>query len=41
MTLLQRAGVDLGRPEPVQAVVDHLEALVARLEREIAALPAA
>jgi oligoendopeptidase F len=36
MTLLQRAGVDLGSPEPVRAVVDQLEALVTQLENEIA-----
>ena len=41
MTLLQRAGVDLSRPEPVRAVVDELDALVSRLEREITALPQA
>jgi oligoendopeptidase F len=35
MTLLQRAGVDLSRPEPVRAVVEQLDALVTRLEREI------
>jgi oligoendopeptidase F len=38
MTLLQRAGVDLSRPETVRAVVDQLDSLVSRLEREIAAL---
>ena len=32
MALLQRAGVDLGRPEPVRAVIAQLDALVARLE---------
>jgi oligoendopeptidase F len=37
MTLLQRAGVDLSRPEPVRAVVEQLDALVTRLEREIQA----
>jgi oligoendopeptidase F len=35
MALLQRAGVDLSRPETVRAVVDQLDALVTRLEREI------
>jgi oligoendopeptidase F len=35
MTLLQRAGVDLSRPETVRAVVDQLDTLVTRLEREI------
>jgi oligoendopeptidase F len=36
MTLLQRAGVDLSRPEPVRAVVAQLEALVTRLEKTLA-----
>ena len=36
MTLLQRAGVDLSKPEPVRAVVDQLDALVTQLENEIA-----
>jgi oligoendopeptidase F len=35
MKLLQQAGVDLSRPEPVRAVVEQLDALVTRLEREI------
>ena len=38
MTLLQRAGVDLSRPETVRAVVDQLDALVTRLEQELGAL---
>ena len=38
MTLLQRAGVDLSRPETVRAVVDQLDRLVTRLEREIEAI---
>jgi oligoendopeptidase F len=38
MPLLRRAGVDLSRPEPVRAVVDQLDELVTRLEREVAAL---
>jgi oligoendopeptidase F len=38
MPLLQRAGVDLGRPETVRAVVDQLDGLVSRLEKEIASL---
>ena len=38
MALLQRAGVDLGRPEPVRAVVEQMETLVSRLEQEISAL---
>jgi oligoendopeptidase F len=35
MTLLQRAGVDLGRPEPVRAVVKQLDSLVAELESSL------
>ena len=35
MTLLQRAGVDLSRPETVRSVVEQLDALVTRLEKEI------
>jgi hypothetical protein len=38
MTLLKEAGVDLGRPDPVRAVVDQLDTLVTRLEQAIAAL---
>jgi oligoendopeptidase F len=38
MPLLKRAGVDLSRPETVRAVVDQLDDLVTRLEREISAL---
>src|SRR5262249_28177356 len=38
MTLLKRAGVDLGSPEPVRAVVEQLDVLVSRLEKEIAAI---
>ncbi len=38
MTLLQKSGVDLSKPETVRAVVDQLDALVTRLERELAAL---
>jgi oligoendopeptidase F len=37
MTLLKRAGVDLGRPETVRAVADQLDGLVTRLEQAIAA----
>jgi oligoendopeptidase F len=36
MTLLQQAGVDLGKPETVRAVVDQLDLLVTELERTIA-----
>jgi oligoendopeptidase F len=35
MTLLQRAGVDLSRPEPIRAVVAQLDALVTQLEAAI------
>ena len=38
MALLKRAGVDLGRPETVQAVVHQLDALVTQLEDAIARL---
>jgi len=36
MALLQKAGVDLSKPETVRAVVDQLDALVTRLGKEIA-----
>lgn len=36
MALLQKAGVDLSRPETVRAVTAHLDTLVDRLERELA-----
>jgi oligoendopeptidase F len=35
MSLLQRAGVDLSKPETVQATIDQLDALVTELERTI------
>ena len=38
MPLLQRAGVDLGKPETVRAVVDQLDRLVTQLEKAIGAL---
>jgi oligoendopeptidase F len=38
MALLRRAGVDLGRPEPVLAVAQQLDALVTELESAVAAL---
>jgi oligoendopeptidase F len=38
MPLLQRAGVDLSKPETVCAVVDQLDGLVSRLEKEIGSL---
>ncbi len=36
MTLLQKAGVDLSRPEAVEAVVAHLDRLVSELEHAVA-----
>ena len=38
MALLKRAGVDLGQPETVQAVVQQLDDLVTQLEDAIAKL---
>jgi oligoendopeptidase F len=38
MTLLQRAGVDLSKPEPVAAVAEQLDNLVTKLEQAIDAL---
>jgi oligoendopeptidase F len=38
MTLLQRAGVDLSKPETVRAVVDQLDTLVTKLETAIRSL---
>ena len=38
MPLLQRAGVDLSKPETVRAVVDQLDTLVTKLEQAIASL---
>jgi oligoendopeptidase F len=35
MTLLQRAGVDLSKPETVQATIDQLDSLVTELEHAI------
>lgn len=40
MTQLERAGVDLTRPEPIQAVVEQLGALVDELEQNLARLEA-
>jgi oligoendopeptidase F len=40
MALLKRAGVDLGKPETVRAVVAQLDTLVTRLEQAIDKLPA-
>jgi oligoendopeptidase F len=38
MALLKDAGIDLSRPETVRAVVDHLDRLVTRLEKELESL---
>jgi hypothetical protein len=38
MTLLERAGVDLSKPDTVRAIVNQLDDLVTRLERELAAI---
>jgi hypothetical protein len=38
MTLLQRAGVDFSKPEPVRAVVDQLDRLVTQLEEALRSL---
>ena len=38
MEQLRRAGVDLREPDTVQAVIQRFDSLVARLERELAAL---
>jgi oligoendopeptidase F len=35
MTLLRQAGVDLGQPEPIRAVVAQLDTLVSRLEQAL------
>jgi oligoendopeptidase F len=35
MTLLQKAGVDLSKPEAVRAVVEQLDTLVSELERAV------
>jgi oligoendopeptidase F len=35
MPLLQRAGVDLSKPETVRAVIDQLDGLVTKLEQAI------
>jgi oligoendopeptidase F len=35
MPLLQRAGVDLSKPETVRAVVDQLDGLVTKLEEAL------
>jgi oligoendopeptidase F len=35
MELLRTAGIDLSQPDTVRAVVDQLDGLVTRLEREL------
>jgi oligoendopeptidase F len=37
MEQLKKAGVDLSQPDTVRAVIEQLEDLVTRLERELAA----
>ena len=37
MALLKKAGVDLAQPDTVRAVVDQLDDLVTRLEKELVA----
>jgi oligoendopeptidase F len=39
MEQLKKAGVDLAQPDTVMAVIEQLDDLVSRLERELAALP--
>ena len=38
MALLKEAGVDLAQPDTVRAIIEQLDDLVSRLERELAAL---
>lgn len=38
MALLKKAGVDLAQPDTVRAIIEQLDDLVTRLERELAAL---
>ncbi len=38
MALLKKAGVDLAQPDTVRAIIEELDDLVSRLERELAAL---
>jgi hypothetical protein len=38
MEQLKRAGVDLRQPDTVRAVIDQLDDLVGRLERELASI---
>ena len=39
MKQLMKAGVDLSRPDTIQAIIDQLDTLVTRLEAELNALP--
>ena len=39
MEQLKKAGVDLSQPDTVRAVIEQLDDLVTRLERELAARP--
>jgi oligoendopeptidase F len=39
MKQLMKAGVDLSRPDTIQAIIDQLDTLVTRLEAELKALP--
>jgi hypothetical protein len=38
MALLKKAGIDLSEPDTVRAIVNQLDDLVTRLEKELAAL---
>jgi oligoendopeptidase F len=38
MEQLRRAGVDLSKPDTVRAMIEQLDALVSRLERELEAV---
>jgi oligoendopeptidase F len=39
MELLKRAGIDLAQPDTVRAIIEQLDGLVARLERELGRIP--
>ena len=39
MEQLKKAGVDLSQPDTVRAVIEQLDDLVTRLERELASRP--
>jgi oligoendopeptidase F len=38
MEQLRKAGVDLTKPEPIQAVIDQLDRMVSQLEKEVSKL---